>query len=195
MPPAARSVEELFPLIEFCKNGDLKAVSDWIAKGNPLDLPPGKKTRRASPLQIAIEKGFLTLTEVLLDAGADPAANGNALWIAVRAKRIDIVRLLLDRGVPVNTVDFESVCYSCDPELIQLFLDRGADPITRYPIYRGFQNCLKPIIGVYKANIEALPALQLQANMVKFQQRLFGGHPGRGRCDRINYLGDRTSFF
>jgi Ankyrin repeats (3 copies) len=165
MPPAARSVEELFPLIEFCKNGDLKAVSDWIAKGNPLDLPPDKKTRRASPLQIAIEKGFLTLTEILLDGGADPSSNGNALWVAVSAKRIDIVRLLLDRGVPVNAVDFESVCYSCDPELIQLFLDRGADPITGYPIYRGFQNVLKPIIAVYKANIEAWPALQLQANM------------------------------
>jgi hypothetical protein len=47
MPLAARSVEELFLLIEFCKNGDLKAVSDWIAKGNPLDLPPGKKTRKS----------------------------------------------------------------------------------------------------------------------------------------------------
>ena len=67
-------------------------------------------------------------------------ATGNALRVAVRAKRIDIVRLLLDRGVPVNAVDFESVCYSCDPELIQLFLDRGADPISGYPIYRGFQN-------------------------------------------------------
>ena len=84
MPIAARSVEELFPLIEFCKNGDLKAVSDWIAKGNPLDLPTGKKTRRASPLQIAIEKGFLTLTETLLDAGANPSTNGNALWIGRR---------------------------------------------------------------------------------------------------------------
>jgi hypothetical protein len=57
MPPAARSGEELFPLIEFCKNGGLKTVPDWIAKGNPLDLSPGKKTRRASPLQIAIGKG------------------------------------------------------------------------------------------------------------------------------------------
>ncbi|HXM05327.1 MAG TPA: ankyrin repeat domain-containing protein [Chthoniobacterales bacterium] len=164
MPRAARSVEELFPLIEFCKTGDLKAVSDWIAKGNPLDLPPGKKTRRASPLQIAIEKGFLTLTELLLDAGADPG-NGNALSIAVRSKRIDIARLLLDRGVPVNAVDFETVRYSCDPELIQLFLDRGADPITGYPIYRGFQNVLKPIIAVYKTNIDKVPALQLQADM------------------------------
>jgi hypothetical protein len=59
MPPAARSVEELFPLIEFCKNGDLKATSDWIAKGNPLDLPPGKKIRRASPLQIGDRERLL----------------------------------------------------------------------------------------------------------------------------------------
>ena len=73
IPPAARSVEELFSLIEFCKAGDLKAVSDWIAKGNPLDLPPGKKTRRESPLQIAIEKGFLTLTETLPECEADPS--------------------------------------------------------------------------------------------------------------------------
>jgi hypothetical protein len=72
-----------------------------------------------------------------------------AVWFGLG--RIDIVRLLLDRGVPVK--------------LIQLFLDRGADPITGYPIYRGFQNVLKPIIAVYKANIEAWPALQLQADM------------------------------
>src|SRR5260221_1936576 len=78
MPPEARSIEESFPLIEFCRNGNLKATSEWIAKGNPLDLPPGKKTRRASPLQIAIEKGFLTLTEVLLDAGAGPAGHSPA---------------------------------------------------------------------------------------------------------------------
>jgi hypothetical protein len=100
----------------------------------------------------------------LLDGGADPN-NANALSVAVRSKRTDIVRLLFDCGVPVNAIDFESVCYSCDPELIQLFLDRGADPITGYPIYCGFQNCLNPIIAVYKANIDKVPALQLQADM------------------------------
>ena len=62
-------------------------------------------------------------------------------------------------------MDFESVCYSCDPKLIQLFLDRGANPITGYPIYCGFQNCLNPIIAVYKANIDKVPAPQLQADM------------------------------
>jgi hypothetical protein len=83
----------------------------------------------------------------------------------VNRKRTDIVRLLLDRGVPVDAVRFETVCYSADPELIQLFLDRGANPIAGYPLYRGFQNCLKPVISVYKANIQAMPALQVQADM------------------------------
>ena len=46
-----------------------------------------------------------------------------------------------------------------------MFLDRGADPITGYPIYRGFQNVLKPIIAVYKTNIDKVPALQLRADM------------------------------
>jgi hypothetical protein len=62
-------------------------------------------------------------------------------------------------------VRFETVCYSADPELIQLFLERGANPIAGYPLYRGFQNCLEPIISVYKANVQIMPALQVQADM------------------------------
>src|SRR6266446_960555 len=38
----------------------------------------------------------------------------------------------LDRGVPVDSVRFESVCYSGDSELIQLFLDRGSVNIALF---------------------------------------------------------------
>jgi hypothetical protein len=87
------------------------------------------------------------------------ANNASTLSTAVNRKRTDIVRLLLDRGVPVNVVWFETVCYSADPELIELFLDRDANPIAGYPLYRGFQNCLKPIISVYRAIIiQAMPS-------------------------------------
>jgi hypothetical protein len=63
MKKRAESVEELFPLMEACKAGDLKFVGQWIADGKSLDFPAGKRTRRRSPLEIAIEKGFLTLAK------------------------------------------------------------------------------------------------------------------------------------
>src|SRR5262249_12703024 len=74
----ARSPEELFPLIEFCRAGKLKEVGEWIAAGKPLDPPLTLKKggrRRQSPLDVAIEKGFFTLAEMLLDAGCNPMAN------------------------------------------------------------------------------------------------------------------------
>jgi hypothetical protein len=166
MPSAAKSIEELFPLIEFCKAGNLSAVAKWIEEGKPLDPPEGKKTRRASPLQIAIEKGFLTLTEVLLDGGADPCANeGNALKVAVNHRRADIAALLLDRGVPLDSVGFQWVCYSADPDLINLFLKRGASPVDGHPFYHGFVHCLNPMLGAYKTQLEKFPELRIQADM------------------------------
>jgi ankyrin repeat protein len=62
-------------VIAYARAGDLKSVKAWIDSGGPLNLPPAKKTKRHSPLQIAIDKGFLTLVEMLLDGGADPEAD------------------------------------------------------------------------------------------------------------------------
>ena len=165
MPPTAKSVEELFPLIEFCKAGNLPAVSNWIAQGNPLDPPPGKKTRRLTPLQVAIEKGFLTLTEVLLKAGANPLANGNALMHAINHKRADIIALLLDRGALVDSGLFSWACSTGDPDTIRVFLEHGADPIKGFPFYQGFTSCLRPMLGIYKTYVEKFPELQIQADM------------------------------
>ncbi len=96
---AARSPEELFPLIELCREGKLKEVSEWIAKGNPIDAPQAqRRNRRQSPLQVAIQKGFYALAELLLDGGCDPMASGNALLDAVRARNAGIAKLLLSRG-------------------------------------------------------------------------------------------------
>lgn len=165
MDRVARSIEELFPLIEYCKAGNLRAVSDWIAAGHPLNPPPGKKTKRRTPLQVAIEKGFLTLTETLLEAGADPLANGNALHSAINHKRADMVSLLIDRGIPIDSNLFVWACYSGDPSVIQAFLDRGADPIKEFPFYHAFTASLRPVLGVYKSHVERVPELRTQANM------------------------------
>ncbi len=52
-----------------------------FARGKPVNVPP---TERKSPLLIAVEKGFHSLVELLLQNGAASHANGNALEMAVK---------------------------------------------------------------------------------------------------------------
>ncbi len=104
------------------------------------------------------------MVEVLLNGAASPIEN-NALAYAVSRKRVDIVRLLLDRGSPVDSIHFSDVCESGDPEMIKLFLERGADPIADFPFYHGFIHCLNPMLGAYKTQLEKFPAIQIQADM------------------------------
>jgi hypothetical protein len=163
MNRTARSVEELFPIVAYARAGDLKSVQAWIDGGSPLNLPVGKKTRRQSPLQIAIQSGFLTLTEMLLDGGADANAD-EALHLAVNCGRTDIARMLLDRGVPVAQVHFSRVCESGQTDLIHLFLERGASPVDDAPFYNALTYQLKPILGIFKGLLEKDPRLQPQAD-------------------------------
>jgi ankyrin repeat protein len=165
MNRTARSVEELFPIVAFARAGDLKSVKAWIDAGSPLNLPAGKKTRRQSPLQIAIQSGFLTLTEMLLEGGADATAD-QALYLAVNSGRTDIARLLLDRGVPVTEVHFSNVCESGQADLISLFLERGASPVEDAPFYGPLTYQLKPLLGIFKGLLEKDPRLQPQADAV-----------------------------
>ena len=165
MPRAAKSIEELFPIIGYAKAGNLKAVQEWIDAGNPLNLPTGKKTRRRSPLQIAIERGFYTLAEMLLDGGADPKAD-RALAMAVECKRADIAEMLLNRGVPLGDVSFTDVCYTHDLDLIRLFLARGADPVRHEPFYHALIGGLFPLLGFFKDLLAGNPLLQPQADAV-----------------------------
>ncbi len=66
----AATKEEIKPLIELCKAGRLFDVQRWIASGKPIDppLPQPKVQRQRSPLQYAIESGFHSLVQVLLEA-------------------------------------------------------------------------------------------------------------------------------
>jgi ankyrin repeat protein len=163
MNRAANSIEELFPVAAFARAGDLKSVKVWIDSGAPLNKPSAKKTKHQSPLQIAIDKGFLTLTEVLLDGGADPKAD-EALKLAVRRGRTDIAKLLLDRGANVSEVSFWEVCYNNNVEMVRLFLDRGADPVAGSPFCEALKYVLKPLLGLFKELLTEDSRLQPQAD-------------------------------
>jgi hypothetical protein len=64
--------EEIKPLIALCKAGKLFEVQQWIASGTPVNPPPSVSGyRRKSPLEIAMDLGFHSLVQVLLEGGAD----------------------------------------------------------------------------------------------------------------------------
>ncbi len=162
---AARSPEELFPLIHFCRAGKLKEVSEWIAQGKPLDPPvSAKRKRRQSPLEVAIEKGFYSLAELLLDGGCDPLANGNALHDAIDRAEPEIAGLLLDRGVPIDSVDIADV-FEAGRAMLEVFIAHGADPTANSAYYEALCSKVHPLLFVLKEFKERFPHLQRQADM------------------------------
>ena len=64
----AKTYDEIAVLIDLCKKGRLFEVQDWIARGNPVNPPVAHsgKGRRQNPLEIAIERGFHSLAQVLI---------------------------------------------------------------------------------------------------------------------------------
>jgi len=165
MEKTAKSIEDLFPLIEACKVGDLRKVAAWIDEGNPVNPPPARRrSSRRTPLQIAIEKNFLSLAELLLKGGVDPMANGNALELCVWKGRPEIARLLLDFGVPVSAVTFVRVVETGDADLIRLFLERGADPVKNDPFYHALLRVTHPVAGFIREWKERPPEIQSQVD-------------------------------
>ncbi len=96
---SANTYEEIRPLVDLCKAGRLFEVQKWTASGNPVNLPlvPEKGGAKQSPLHIAMEMGFHSLVEVLLDAGAAVEEQRySPLEHAVRKSRLDLVKLLVE---------------------------------------------------------------------------------------------------
>jgi len=114
-------------------------------------------------MTIAIESGFHSLVEVLLENGFSP--NGDALYDAISPLNRDLVDLLLAYGADVRPIDFEDVVETNNKELIQLFIDMGADIETGYSLVDGFMRAPRLFCGVYKNNIDKFPNLKTQAEI------------------------------
>jgi len=126
-PPLPEDYKQLCAL---CRAGKLFAVQQWF-KTHKYEEPE-KYTCTHWPIGIAIEKGFHSLAEVLLQNGIP--ADGRALQRAAEYRNIDIVELILQYGATVDMVEFEHIVFIGEREIIRKFIDRGADLVTGYPI-------------------------------------------------------------
>lgn len=105
----ARNAQGLTPLHVAAVRGHMATLSALLSAGAPADPPgvPGVVVR--SPLAEAARFGQAEAAEALLEAGAKPAlaafGGEDLLLAAVRGGSAKLVRLLIERGLPVNTAN------------------------------------------------------------------------------------------
>jgi hypothetical protein len=79
-----------------------------------------------------------------------------------------MVEVLVQNGAQLQTVPLEDALLTWDREMMQFFLDRGADLVTGNPFMIAFHNkvqrALRPFVDYKKARPEFADALQAQAD-------------------------------
>ena len=163
----AKSYEEIKPLNELCKAGKLFEVQEWITAGKLVN-PPQEEVgaHKKCPLEVAIESGFHSLVQVLLEGGALLADDRyDAMDHALQRRRFDIVELLIEHSYDIKSVDMLSVFEAWDPKVMEYFIERGADVETGYPVAWAFIHRIKTVLGIYKRYKDQFPTFQEQANI------------------------------
>jgi ankyrin repeat protein len=163
----AQTYEEIKPLIDLCKAGRLFDVQEWISAGKPVNPPPSEKGyRRKSPLEIAMDCGFHSLVQVLLEGGAAiEEPRYSAIDHALSERRLDLVQLLIKHGADIHSVDMGSVFDTWQPEIMEFFIDRGADVETGNPLAYALCNRIRTALRILKEYEDRFPSFKEQANI------------------------------
>lgn len=163
----AKTYEEIKPLVDICKAGKLFAVQEWIATGKPINLPNIKeKIRRKSPLEIAIESGFHSLAQILLESGAEVEEQRyNPLLHALWKRRLDFVELLFQHGATIQSVSMDDVFNTWDRVIIEYFIDHGAELEEGDPLASALCSRIWPALGIYKQYKDRFPSFPEQLNI------------------------------
>ena len=163
----AKTYDEIKPLIDMCKAGKVFEVQDWITAGKSINPPLSEKgVRRKRPLEVAIDCGIHSLVQVLLEAGADVDDPGyNALEHALFKRRLDLIKLLVNHGADIHSVEMILVFESWDPKIIEYFIEQGADLETGSPLATALCWKIRTALGVFKRHKHQYPSFQEQLNI------------------------------
>jgi hypothetical protein len=162
-PPRDEQAEQLLRL---CREGRLFELQEWVAAGKPLTMPAHY---RRTPLRVALDTGFHSLIEFLLQHEDDQSTKDEVLRNACWTNQLSVMQLALKYGASISVVSFEDVIKTWDREVVRMFLGRGADPVTNAPFARAFKARVKSALGSFldctRARPDLAEALQQQADM------------------------------
>lgn len=174
----ANTLEELEPLLAMCRAGKLFEVQEWIGQGRPVALPADVGLRKAkrSPLRVALDGGFHSLVQVLLEAGV-PVREGRyvAVQHAVELRRPDLVELLLKHGASVHDVTMRFVVEMWHPETMEVLVANGASLTIGQPVAWGLINKVRTTLRLVKKYTPTCPEVMRQAE-VALRHHAFEGN-------------------
>ncbi len=159
-PPRDEAAEHLLRL---CREGRLFELQEWLAAGRSLSVPAHY---RQTPLRIAINTEFHSLIEFLLRHESEQSAKDDVLKDACWRRQLPIMQLALEYGASINAVSFQDVIETWDRDLVQIFVERGADLVTNAPFAHAFKARIKAVLGIFldckRARPDLIEELQLQ---------------------------------
>jgi ankyrin repeat protein len=158
-PPMPEDIKELRRLV---KDGKLFAVQKWIVDGKRTNAP---ESAWSSPLEIAVGTGFHSMVELLLQQGVDQEERNYMLERAVDDGNFELIKLLVEYGADPRCVDFEAVCRTGHPFIIQFFMDRNIDAETDQPFARALCYPKHRYLGVYMRYRDKIPSFKRQLNL------------------------------
>jgi hypothetical protein len=162
-PPKDEDAEYLLRL---CRDGRLFEVQAWVAAGKSLAVPPHY---RQTPLRVALDTGFHSLIEFLLQHETEQAAKDEVVSQACWKSQYAVMELALRYGASIHAVSFQDVIETWNRDLALRFLERGADPVTNAPFARAFKQRIKGELGIFldckRARPDLADDLQEQADI------------------------------
>jgi hypothetical protein len=124
--------------------------------------------------------GFHSLVQLLLEGGAAiEEPRFRPIEHALFKRRLDLVELLVDHGADIHSVSMDSVFDTWLPEIMEYFIERGADVETGQPLAGALCGRIRTALGIFNATRTAFPASRNKPTW------RFAFTPGRGISNPI----------
>lgn len=171
-PKPPRDEEAAEQLLRLCREGRLFELQAWVSAGKSLSVPTHY---RQTPMRLALNTGFHSLIEFLLQHEGRPSVKDGVLREACWSGQRSIMQLALNYGASITAVSFQDVIETWNREVAQLFVERGADSITNAPFARAFKARVKAALGIFLDCKRARPDLEEPQCRTPRQMQLANG--------------------